>query len=64
MDERYLMHRLRSTSLAGMVGAISLGCWTLFQFFIKNIFRWDLFIILLIMGLVKMVSMAVLRRMN
>ena len=64
MDERYLMHRLRSTSLAGIAGAVALGAWTLYQYYAKNIFRWDLFIILMIIGLVKIVAMAYYRGTN
>jgi len=57
MDERYLIHRLRSTSLAGVIGAVSIGVWIMFQLITKNIIRWDLFIILLIMAVVKISTM-------
>ena len=62
MDERYLMHRLRSTSIAGIVGAVAIGSWILYQFYVKDIFRWDLFVILMIIGLVKIGAMIYYRR--
>jgi ABC-type phosphate/phosphonate transport system permease subunit len=62
MDERYLMHRLRSTSLAGIVGAVAIGSWILYQFYAKDIFRWDLFGILMLIGLVKIGAMIYYRR--
>ncbi|MFC1569301.1 hypothetical protein ACFL4L_03635 [bacterium] len=64
MDERFLIHRLRSTSLAGIIGAVALGVWTLYQYYAKDIFRMDLFIILLIMGVVKVTAMLIFRRTN
>jgi hypothetical protein len=62
MDERYLMHRLRSTSLAGIVGAVAIGSWILYQFYVKDIFRWDLFAILMLIALVKIGAMIYYRR--
>jgi ABC-type phosphate/phosphonate transport system permease subunit len=64
MDERYLMHRLRSTSLAGIVGAVSIGFWIMYQFHVKDIFRWDMFVILMIIGIVKIGAMIYYRSTN
>ncbi|MBN1781563.1 hypothetical protein JW948_10585 [bacterium] len=64
MDERYLMHRLRSTSLAGVIGAVVAGILVLYQFHAKNIFRWDLFSVLLVMALVKLGAMLYYRKTN
>ena len=54
IDERYLMHRLRSTSLAGVVGAVLMGVWFLYQLYGKQVHRWDLLVILGAMALVKL----------
>jgi hypothetical protein len=62
MDERYLMHRLRSTSLAGIVGSVAIGSLILYQFYVKDIFRWDLFAILMLIALVKIGAMIYYRR--
>lgn len=62
VDERFLMHRLKSTSLAGVVGGVSLGLWFAYLYFIEHDARWDLFVILLIMGVVKLGVMAFYRR--
>jgi hypothetical protein len=64
MDERYLIHRLRSTSLAAMFGAAALGFWILCQFYAKHVLRWDLFAILMLMGLVKVGAMIYYRKTN
>ncbi len=64
MDERFLMHRLKSTSLAGVTGAVALGVWTLFQFYKNGIFRTDLFVIMSLMAVVKVISMLYLKRHN
>ena len=53
IDERYLLHRLRSTSLAGVVGAILIGGWFFYQFLTRQVLRWDLFVILAVMAVIK-----------
>jgi len=64
LDERYLIHRLKSTSAAGMVGAVLMGVWILYQYFKEAVFRWDLMGILLIMGAVKLSLLLYYRRTN
>ncbi len=42
VDERFLNHRLRSTSLAGIIGAlVALGLFA-YRFYGKGIWSWDL----------------------
>jgi hypothetical protein len=63
-DERYLIHRLKSTSVAGMVGGVLMGIWILYQYFKEAVFRWDLMSILLIMGVVKLSLLLYYRKTN
>jgi hypothetical protein len=62
VDERFLMHRLKSTSLAGVVGGVSLGVWFAYLYWGRHEARWDLFVILLVMGAVKLGAMVYYRR--
>ena len=64
IDERFLMHRLKSSSLASMTGAAMLGAWILYQFYAKDIFRWDCIIILTVMVIVNLTTMTYLRIKN
>ena len=63
-DERYFMHRLKSTSLAGVVVAVSIGVWLLIQFYRDHVFRLDLMIILGIIAIVKVGALLYFRRTN
>jgi hypothetical protein len=63
-DERYLIHRLKSTSTAGVVGAVLMGIWIIYQYFQKAVFHWDLMSILLIMVAVKLSLLLYYRRTN
>ena len=64
IDERFLMHRLKSTSLAAVIGGISLGSWFLFEFYANGIERWDIFIIISLMALTKISAMIFYRFKN
>jgi len=64
VDERFLMHRLKSTSLAGVVAAVLMGVSVLYQFYANGVLRYDLFGILIIMAVVKLVAMFYFRRTN
>ena len=45
VDERFLNHRLRSTSLAGVMGGlVAIGLFA-YRFYAKHIWSWDLFIV-------------------
>jgi hypothetical protein len=58
IDERFFMHRLKSTSLAGVVGgvtAVSLFAW---RFYIDHIWSWDLLAVALTIVGIKLAAMA------
>jgi len=58
IDERFLMHRLRSTSLAGVVGGVvAIGLWT-WHYSIDHFWSWDLFAVGLTIVGVKVAAMA------
>lgn len=45
IDERFLNHRLRSTSLAGIIGgALALGLFA-YRYYFDHFWSWDLFIV-------------------
>lgn len=57
LDERFLMHRLRSTSIAGIVGglaAIGLFEWRLF---VDDIWSWDLLSVAITIAAVKIAAL-------
>ena len=53
VDERFLTHRLRSTSLAGMAGASVAGGLLLYHYYREHVLRWDLFAVIATMAAVK-----------
>jgi hypothetical protein len=57
IDERFLEHRLRSTSLAGIAGClVAVGLFE-YRLFRNHFISWDLFAVALAMALVKMSMM-------
>jgi hypothetical protein len=42
VDERFLDHRLRSTSLAGVIGGALAICLFAYRYYINHIWSWDL----------------------
>jgi hypothetical protein len=61
IDERFLMHRLKSTSLAGVIGALTAGGLWAFHYYANGVHRWDLFAVLLTMVGVKVAAMLFFR---
>ncbi|HEX3892337.1 MAG TPA: hypothetical protein VHW46_07170 [Terracidiphilus sp.] len=57
VDERFLEHRRRSTSVAGLAGALVTGAIFEYKIFAKGIISWDLLAILVTMVVVKMTLM-------
>lgn len=56
IDERFLRHRLKSTSLAGQVGIVlAAGLW-FYRTFHDHVRSWDLFAIVVAMALVKIAA--------
>jgi hypothetical protein len=63
VDERFLEHRRRSTSIAGIVGALlAVGLFE-FRLFHDHVISWDLLSVVFLMVIVKM-SMMVWYRIN
>jgi len=57
IDERFLMHRLKSSSLGGIVGAVvAIFLWT-YRYYIDHIWSWDLFAVALTIVGVKVTAM-------
>ena len=60
-DERFLMHRLRSTSLAAVVGGVLLGGLAMADLIAHSTTRWDLLGVLAAMAATKVGRMVHLR---
>jgi hypothetical protein len=63
VDERFLEHRRRSTSMAGIAGALLAAAIFEYRLFHDRVIRWDLFSVVALMVVVKM-SMMVWYRFN
>jgi len=57
IDERFLMHRLKSTSLAAVIVAVAMGGYSLYELYGNGVFRKDLFVFLGIMAVTKISAM-------
>lgn len=53
IDERFLMHRLRSTSIGGIAGALLAAAIFYYQLFVNHVPRWDLFAVVATVAVVK-----------
>ncbi len=58
IDERFLNHRLRSTSLAGITGGLLAICLFLYRFNIDHVWSWDLFAVIATIVGVKLAVLA------
>ena len=58
VDERFLNHRLRSTSLAGIIGGCTAICLFAYRYYINHVWSWDLFAVGLTIVTVKLAAMA------
>jgi predicted membrane-bound spermidine synthase len=54
VDERFLNHRLRSTSLAGIIGGVSASLLFMYRFYVNHVWSWDLLSIAIVIVGVKM----------
>lgn len=53
IDERFLEHRRRSTSLAGIIGGVvAIGLWA-YRYFVSHVWSWDLFAVAVTIAAVK-----------
>lgn len=57
VDERFLEHRRRSTSLAGIVAIVVAAALFEYRLFYNHFFSWDLFAVVLTMAVVKVAMM-------
>lgn len=57
IDERFLTHRRRSTSAAGVVGGVVAICLFGYRYYIDHLWSWDLFAVGLTIVGVKMALM-------
>ena len=57
IDERFLVHRLRSTSLAGTVGGVMAAVLWVYQYYALETVRWDLAAVVVTMAVVKLAAM-------
>jgi hypothetical protein len=56
-DERFLTHRLKSTSIAGVTGGlVAVGLWA-YDYCGVGVWRWDLFAVAATMAVVKISAM-------
>ena len=53
IDERFLTHRLRSTSIGGLAAVLVAGGLFFYHFFVDHIANWELFAIVATAALVK-----------
>jgi hypothetical protein len=58
VDERFLDHRRRSTSAAGVIGGVSAGALFLYRLYVDHRPEWDLFAVLAVIAGVKLALMA------
>ena len=52
MDERFYTHQMKSMKLATRVGAVLIGALLLYRLYVKGYFDWQLFVIVVVMGIV------------
>jgi hypothetical protein len=58
IDERFLTHRLRSTSTAGIIGGVFSLLLFMYRYYIQHIRNWDLLAVGITFVVVKMSLMA------
>lgn len=64
VDERFLMHRLRSTSLGGIAAAlVAIGLFE-YRLFTQHVWNWDLLAVALTMVVIKLSAMVWYRLMD
>ncbi len=58
IDERFLNHRLRSTSLAGIIGGILAILLFAYRYYVNGVWSWDLFAVAGTIVTIKLAMMA------
>jgi hypothetical protein len=64
MDERYILHRFKSTRLATLVGAVLMGLWFNYELWANDVWRLDLLVILGAMAVTKVAALLYYRYTN
>lgn len=64
MDERFFMHRFKSTRLATAVGLVLMLGWFNYEYLANEVLRIDLFVIMLAMAITKLGAMLYYRLTN
>ena len=64
VDERFLMHRLKATSIASMAGVVLAMGLFLYHYIADHVWKWELFAIGAVMAVVKQGLMVWYRRTN
>lgn len=64
IDERFIMHRYKSTRAAVIAAAVLMAVWTWYEYFINEVVRWDLVIIMVVTAVVKVGTMLYYRITN
>jgi hypothetical protein len=54
IDERFLTHRRRSTSLAGVIGGMLATCLFAYRYYVDHLWSWDLLAVSLTIVVVKL----------
>ena len=54
IDERFLNHRLRSTSIAGVIGGVTATCLFAYRYYVDHVLSWDLLAVSLTIVVVKL----------
>ncbi len=57
IDERFLEHRRRSTSVGGIAGALVAAGLCLYRYYFNHVWSWDLFAVVVTMAAVKLALM-------
>jgi hypothetical protein len=57
VDERFLIHRLRSTRWAAIVGAVTVGAFMSYELLVQGTLNWRMLAVLIAMGVTKWIAM-------
>jgi hypothetical protein len=58
IDERFLTHRLRSTSIAGVIGGVTATGLFAWRYYVDHFWSWDLLAVALTIAVIKVAVMA------
>ena len=64
LDERFIMHRFKSTRFAVLVGTVLMFAIFTYHVVKNDVIRWDLFAVMLAMAVAKVAAIIYYRRTN